>query len=823
MANHGRDDSELQAARQENRRLREENQRLKDLLAAHSIPTGEVHRSVVRPQPCLPEASTIGGVVAPADKPAKVALFRTLFRGREDVYAVRWRMRDGTWGYRPDDKRDWDALRASKPENKKKVDRQTRTFFPLTDDVIRLHLEGRKTVGVYPLLTDETCWFLAADFDKTTWLEDALAFVATCQRLGIPAYLERSRSGNGGHAWMFFERATAAVLARKMGCAILTQAMEKRHHLGLNSYDRLFPNQDTMPQGGFGNLIALPLQWVPRQDNNSVFVDDDFRPYPNQWQLLASVRRIAADQIDWVVNDAARRGQVIGVRASIAEGYAEEEPWTLLPSRKSPEPIIEGTCRDAIELVRGNSVYVPKAGLPEPVLNRIVRLAAFQNPEFYKTQAMRLSTWDKPRIISCAEEFAQHIALPRGCLHAVKDLLETHGTHVFIRDERYAGAPIDVVFQGILREEQAAAVRQALLHEDGVLSAPTAFGKTVVAAKLIAERRVNTLILVHRRQLLDQWRERLAMFLNLPPKAVGHVAGGKAARTGIVDVALLQSLHRKGEVKDFVAEYGQVIVDECHHLSAVSFEQVMRQVKAKYVVGLTATPTRKDGHHPILFMQCGPIRFNLSARDAAVRSPFQHVVIPKQTGFRAPVESTDFTIHDAWAALTTDANRNRMIIADILEAVAAGRTPLVLTHRKEHLERLATGLSSVEHVVVMKGGMGKKQRQAAAKALESIPPGVPRVILATGSYIGEGFDDSRLDTLFLTMPVSWRGTLQQYVGRLHRIHDGKIVVQVYDYVDSAVPMLARMFEKRLKGYGAIGYELERTAGGGTDALGAAGF
>jgi superfamily II DNA or RNA helicase len=329
-----------------------------------------------------------------------------------------------------------------------------------------------------------------------------------------------------------------------------------------------------------------------------------------------------------------------------------------------------------------------------------------------------------------------------------------------------------------------------------------------VASKLIAERGVSTLVLVYRRQLLDQWRERLAVFLDLPTKAIGQIAGGKVSRSGCIDVALLQSLQRKGVVKDFVAEYGHVIVDECHHVSAFSFEQIMKQVKAKYVLGLTATPTRKDGHHPIIFMQCGPIRFNLSARDAAARSPFRHLAMPRYTTFHAPADSAEFPIHGAYAALVNDVERNRQIVTDILEVVAAGRTPLVLTSRKEHLERLLAGLSGIEHVITLKGGMGKKQRQAAAEKLASIPDGIPRVILATGSYIGEGFDDSRLDTLFLTMPISWRGTLQQYVGRLHRIHDGKKVVRVYDYVDAHVPMLARMYEKRLKGYRAIGYELE---------------
>jgi hypothetical protein len=717
-------------------------------------------------------------------------------------------MKDGTWAYRPAGKKDWQAVLASRPEDHKKVDRETRTLYAVTDEVIRQHLTGKKTIGIYPLLVDETCWLLAVDFDKAAWQEDSLAFLATCKRAGIPAYLERSRSGNGGHVWIFFEVPISAVLARKMGCALLTQTMESRHHLGLDSYDRFFPNQDTLPKGGFGNLIALPLQWMPRQNGNCLFVDDDLRPYPDQWQLLLSIRRAGADQVEWLVNDPTRRGQVMGVKLSITDDDADGAPWTLLPSRRNSEKPIPGPFPESVEIVRSNLIFVPKTDLPEPMLNRMIRVAAFQNPEFYKAQAMRLSTWDKPRIISCSEEFAQNLALPRGCLHEVNELLKEHGIRVGIRDERYVGKPIEVTFQGNLRDDQAEAIRQTLRHDEGVLCAPTAFGKTVVAAKLIADRAVNTLILVHREQLLEQWRARLAAFLDLPPKAIGQVVGGKDKRTGLIDVALLQSLQRKGEVKDCVAEYEQVIADECHHLTAFSFEQVMRQVKAKFIVGLTATPTRKDGHHPIIFMQCGPIRFNLSAREAAERSPFRHLVLPRLTGLRMQPEGADRTIQDAYAALVTNEERNRQIVADIVQAVREGRTPLVLTNRTDHLDRLAGGLAEIQHVFILKGGMGKKERQAAVEKLALIPGGEPRVLLATGSYIGEGFDDSRLDTLFLTMPISWRGTLQQYVGRLHRIHHGKKVVRVFDYVDAQVPMLGRMYEKRLKGYRAIGYEME---------------
>lgn len=519
---------------------------------------------------------------------------------------------------------------------------------------------------------------------------------------------------------------------------------------------------------------------------------------------------MAPESADALVREAMRTGDVLGVRISLIDDSADEEPWRLPPSKKRLSRLIEGPLPEQVEIVRSNLLYIEKKILPPAMLNRLLRLAAFQNPEFYKAQAMRLSTFGKPRIISCGLDFTQHIALPRGCLMEATALLEAHKIKVNLRDERFVGTPIEVEFQGQLREFQEEAVAGISPHDEGVLCAPTAFGKTAVAAWLIAERRVNTLVLVHRQQLLDQWHERLTMFLGLPAKSIGQIGGGKMDRTGSVDVAVIQSLHRKDEVKDFVAEYGQVIVDECHHISAFTFEQVMRQVKAKYVVGLTATPTRKDGHHPIIYMQCGPIRFSMSARTMTETTPFEHKVIPRYTDFRIASEVGEVTIQDVYSALVGDVTRNEMIADDLARALAAGRSPLLLTGRKEHLQYFAAKIESVaKHVFTLKGGMGKKQRRTTAEALASVPENEPRVILATGSYIGEGFDDARLDTLFLAMPISWKGTLQQYVGRLHRLHDGKRVVQVYDYIDADVPMLARMFDRRLKGYAAIGYMIER--------------
>ena len=806
MTENGSESLPFEPPEQENIRLREENARLRRLLAVHSISIPQLAPENL--PPAKPVETTL-----PVDKEERarkrIALFRSLFRGREDVYARRWENDDGRHGYVPAAVKDWKALNKSRPEDRKKVDQKTRKFLPLTDAVIENHLLGKETVGVYPLLPDETCWFLAADFDKTTWEYDSLAFLETCQELNVPAVLERSRSGKGGHIWIFFDRAIPAITARKLGCVLLTRTMERRHQVGLDSYDRFFPNQDTMPKGGLGNLIALPLQFAPRNAGNSVFIDSDFRRYPDQWLFLSTVRRMPVDTAEEIVADAQRKGDLIGVRMSIADDEDSQDPWTLPPSRKRRERPIEGPLPKTVQIVRANLVYVESKGLPPAMLNRLLRLAAFQNPEFYRAQAMRLATYDKPRVIACGQEFVEHIAVPRGCLTETLALLEAHKIRPEVRDERYAGTAIEAEFQGQLRPFQEEAVAKIIAHDEGILCAPTAFGKTAVAAWLIAKRKVNTLVVVHRQQLLDQWQERLAMFLDLPPKSIGHIGGGKADRTGRVDVAVIQSLYRKDEVKDFVAEYGQVIVDECHHISAFTFEQVMRQVKARYVVGLTATPTRKDGHHPIIYMQCGPVRFSMSARTMTETTPFEHKVTPRHTDFRMTPELSEVTIQDIYAALVNDVSRNEMIANDIVRAIESGRCPLLLTGRTEHLKYFAAKLAGVaKHLFVLKGGMGKKQRRATAAALASVPEDESRVILATGSYIGEGFDDARLDTLFLAMPISWKGTLQQYVGRLHRLHDNKRFVQVYDYVDNCVPMLARMYERRLRGYDAIGYVIE---------------
>jgi len=744
---------------------------------------------------------------------AKIALFRSLFRGRDDVYPRRFESRkSGRAGYAPACANEWVRGICEKPRIKC-AECPHRRFLPVTDQVIRWHLSGQDAAGqpfvagVYPLLLDETCFFVAIDFDKAGWQEDSLAFMEACRRLKLPAALERSRSGHGGHVWLFFEEAIPAALARRLGSYLLTDAMEGRPDIGLDSYDRLFPNQDTMPQGGFGNLIALPLQKRAREQGNSVFLDEQLTPWTDQWAFLAQVPRISRSQAETIAHEAERRGRVLGVRLPPQE--EDNDPWVAPPSRWRHEPPLAGELPAALELVLGNQIYIPKDDLHPGLRNRLLRLAAFQNPEFYKAQAMRLSTYDKPRVIACAEDHPHHVALPRGCLEDVQQTLHALRVRMTIRDERSIGRPLAVAFHGELRPEQKAAADAILRHDTGVLAATTAFGKTVVAAWLIAARGVNTLVLVHRRQLLDQWTERLVTFLGLPVKSIGRIGGGRRRPSGLLDVAVIQSLVRKGVVDDLVADYGHLVIDECHHVSAHSFEEVARRAKSRFVLGLSATVARKDGHHPIILMQCGPVRHRVSARSQAAARPFEHYAFVQPTSFqstRPPDPDRRLEFQALYPELVEDESRNRRICDDVLESVRNDRSPLVLTERNDHLDRLERELGDrIQHLVVLRAGLGKQQRKTIAERLAAIPRNEPRAILATGRYVGEGFDDPRLDTLFLTLPVSWRGTIAQYAGRLHRLYDGKREVRIYDYADLNVPMLARMFDRRCRGYETVGY------------------
>lgn len=751
-----------------------------------------------------------------SDPMQKVHLFRSLFKGREDVFAKRWQNQKGHSGYSPVCRNEWQSGLCSKPQGKCS-ECEHKSYVALTDTLVDEHLRGKMIAGIYPLLPDETCWFVAADFDDEEWQKDISAVREVCKDFDLPVVVERSRSGNGAHVWIFFRQAIDAFLARKLGSAIITFTMSKRHEMNFKSYDRLFPNQDTMPKGNLGNLIALPLQKAAREENNSVFIDENFQPYEDQWGFLASVRKLSEEEVETTIARLCR-GHELGELQKDDEDTPK--PWETVKVQLS-----RGDYPQVINVVRSALLYIPKSGFSERALNQIKRLAAFKNPEFFKAQAMRLPTFNKPRVISCSEETAEYIGLPRGCEGALEKLLKDAGVWINWVDKTNEGRIINIEFNGCLREEQQIAAREMLKHTNGVLSGTTAFGKTVVAINLIAERKTNTLILVDRVSLVSQWKERLEQFLLIhevmpeeegktrrrkkQPSIIGQLGGGKDSLTGIIDIAVMQSLYRQGEVKECVKNYGMVIVDECHHVSAVSFEHVLKQASAQYVYGLTATPTRKDGHHPIIFMQCGPIRYRDDAIKQAAKRPFEHYIVPRFTSFRVPLDQAEkeITIQELYSEIVSSEIRNQQIIGDVIKCYNAGRNCLVLTERTAHVERIAQVLSkSIPDVLTLTGGMGAKAAKVMRERIADIPVDHPLILVATGKYIGEGFDEPRLDTLFLAMPISWKGTLQQYAGRLHRLWESKSEVQIYDYVDVNVRMLEKMYHKRLSGYASIGYK-----------------
>jgi superfamily II DNA or RNA helicase len=771
-------------------RQRVENARLIALLESHGI------------EWCLPPEPVVSIPEAEPSKLStaeKVALFRRLFRGRIDLYPVRWEnSTTGKSGYSPVCANDRRHGICEKPRIKC-ADCNHRQMKPLSDQVIYEHLAGKRTVGVYPLLTDDTCHFLAADFDEAEWREDAKAFLQSCHELGVPAALEISRSGNGAHTWVFFAGTVSARDARRLGTAIISHTCARTRQLKLESYDRLFPNQDSMPKGGFGNLIALPLQKVPRERGCSIFVDVNLRPYRDQWAFLATIQPMSAHDIEPTILRATGNSHPLDV--TFIDEEDQKEPWKR-PSSATKKLV--GPMPKSLTVTVANLIYFEKAQLPQSLANRLIRLAAFQNPEFYKKQAMRFSVWDEPRVIGCAENYPNHIALPRGCLDAALVLLRENAVGVELVDERYQGEAIDVAFAGTLRLDQESAIAAMLHHDTGVLCAPTAFGKTVTAAAMIARRGVNTLVLVHRTELLKQWQERLQSFLGVGKGVVGTIGGGKAKPTGKIDIAVMQSLSRQGEVNSLVENYGHVIVDECHHVGAASFDAILKQAKAKYVLGLTATPIRRDGQQPIIFMQCGPTRHIAAIPTGA---PHDLAVTPCTLHSRIDLPQ-EAGIQDVFRHLAVDQARTDAIAAEVVNAYGQGRKVLVLTERTEHLDAIQTALGSkVPSLFVLHGRIAKKQRATLIVELNALPPDAPRVLLATGKLVGEGFDHPPLDTLVLAMPVSWKGTLQQYAGRLHREHATKTDVRIIDFVDTGHPALLRMWDKRQRGYRAMGYRI----------------
>jgi superfamily II DNA or RNA helicase len=703
----------------------------------------------------------------------KIALFRRLFAGRDDVYARRWENASkGTSGWSPAHGGSWNTPR------------DQRQYLPLTDEVVRGHLEGRDTVGLYPLLVGDTCRLLVCDFDKSSWKLDAQAYVEAADAVHVPTAVEISRSGNGAHVWTFFTAPVAASQARALGAGLLRETMARRGELDLESYDRFFPSQDYVPERGFGNLIALPLQGECRfERGTTVFVDPrTFEPFDDQFVFLSSLVRMTPAEVERVVDEL--RPVAVGPDTRLYRSSVRADV---------PPP-------ETIDARLAGMLAVRRAGIPPGLYATLKHLATLHNPAFHRNENLRLSNHATPRFIRCYVEDLEYLYLPRGLVDQAAAIVEEAGSRLLITDERPEPAPIDLAFDGEFRAAQEQAVEVMSGHELGVLDAPPGTGKTVMACALIARHATPTLVLVDRKPLLAQWRERLATHLGVD---AGQIGGGKQRQTKIVDIAMVQTVTRNERAADLLDGYGLVVIDECHHVPAPTVERAVRNLDARRWLGLTATPQRPDGLKDIMVMQCGPIRHRITQGASDLDRRLQ-------------VHRTELTIDDSTegltrgevlalinASLVEDDRRNEQICRDVAAAVGAGRNCLVLSSRTEHVDVLAGRLSDLGlEPLVLYGSLRSAQRRAVH---ERLAEDRQLLLVATDRYIGEGFDCPKLDTLFLAFPISARQRITQYVGRILRDQPGKDVAEVHDYLDAAVPMLAAMHRRRLPGYKQLGF------------------
>jgi len=763
--------------------LRAENARLRGLLGLDDRSTRQptaawTPRLFAGDESAAPVVVTVDRSSSTAEK---IALFASLFSGREDVYALRWENeRSGKSGWGPAVRGGWSNAR-----------RPDREFLPFTDEVMSQHLSGGIHAGLYPLLRGDTCRLLACDFDGPGSVLDALAYLDAAHTAGVPAVMERSRSGDGAHVWVFFAGRVPAASARRIGVHLLREAMTVRGELDLLSYDRLFPAQDFMPKGGsFGNLIALPLQGACRARGNTVFLDPaSLEPFDDQWAFLSKIEPLSVEAVADLAN-------AFGDLATGPDAATYRRPSDPSAAPKPPA---------RIGATAGAMLGIDRVGVPPALIAALKHLASLHNPEFYEKERMRFWTGNTPRFIRSYQETLDQLLLPRGLRDKATRIVAEAGSELIITDTFSGDRPIATELLSSLRPEQTTAAEVLAERDLGILVAPPGSGKTVIGCALIARHGVPTLVIVDRKPLVEQWQDRLITHLDLKAKDVGQVGGGRNKPTGVVDVAMVQSLAQRDDLPELTAGYGLVIVDECHHVPAVTFERAVRDIPVRRWLGLTATPYRRDGLQALMTMHCGPVRHTMTAPEGAALRALELIVHDTEHETAGDAEH----IQTTFRGLVEDHQRTAAICADIARAANGGRHCLVLTRWTEHLDLLTEQLETRGVVpLVLHGQMGKKARAAVIERLATPPPeGTGLVLAATASLLGEGFDCPPLDTLFLAFPIKFKGSVVQYVGRVLRPTDTKTRVEVHDYVDSRVPVLARMHDERRRGYGALGFDL----------------
>lgn len=730
-----------------------------------------------------------------------VKIFMNYFKGRNDVYPYLSidKNNPNIKYYIPACTNEWKNGVCNKTMGKKCKTCQYRENKPISKETIYKHMYGNYPIGIYPLLENDTCFFLSLDFDdkdsKKDIKSDVLAFASVCEKYEVPIAIERSRSGNGIHIWMFFDTNIKAITARKLGSLLLSKTMEISN-ISISSFDRMFPNQDTLPKGGYGNLIALPFQNEPSKYGNTLFIDRNFILIKNQMQYLSSIHKLTEIEVFEKIK------QLSNETIDISHEIIDMQNEVKVKSKNNID------YPKSIKVILKDMVYIDKANLDGVVKNSFRRLATFANPEFYKKQKLRMSVYNVPMVIDCSKEDEKYLNLPRGTYDYLESLCNVNNIEIISKDERFVGNKIEVKFNGSLKEEQQIAIDHMLKYDNGILCAPTGFGKTVIGCKLIEERKVNTLILVNKIQLLNQWKDRIKEFLDV--KEVGEISSKKKNITNIVDVASIKSLWNNGNVLDIAKNYGMIIIDECHHTAAYTFEQAINTGNAKYVYGISATPERENGHTPIIKMQCGDIRYKVDSLKFNKKLNIPMKVIAKKSHLNFTNQNIDnYELNEINDLIAKDIIRSENIIKDIKKEYDNGKNILVLTERLELMNYIYDKLSKyTNNIFKYYGGIGKKILKSYMELNNQINENKDnKIIVATGSYIGEGFDDSKLDVLFLTMPISGQTRVTQYAGRLHRQDSNKKEILIYDYIDDNFSKTRNMFLKRKKTYEKLGYEI----------------